>query len=50
MNIGRSFQFKWYHLALGLLGLFAVGFVLLWLFMGERRLSYFTEDQTDLVE
>ena len=49
MQIYRSFEIKWYHLLFGLLGVLAVVFVLLWLFVGKSRVRNFFEDETDIV-
>ncbi|MBU0983493.1 MAG: hypothetical protein KKA42_06460 [candidate division Zixibacteria bacterium] len=43
-------EIKWYHLVFGLLGMLAVAFVLVWMFMGEKRIGNFGDDTTDLVE
>lgn len=50
MRVYRSWELKWYHLLIALGGLLAVGVVVVWIFMGDRRPTYFVEDETDLVE
>jgi hypothetical protein len=49
MRIYRTLEIKWYHLLLALIGLAAVAFVILWFFVGKRRLVHIVEDETDIV-
>ncbi len=50
MNLRPSFEIKWYHILFGLLGIGLVVFAVLHFYFGPRRLSYFHEDKTDIVD
>lgn len=43
------FQVKWYHLLFGFLGIIAVAVLIAWFFLSKENVSYFVEDETDIV-
>ena len=50
MRIYPSFQIRWYHIVLGILGIGVVLFAVLYIFFDRRRLNGFVEDETDIVD
>jgi len=50
MKVRNLVEIKWYHILFGLLGLFAVLFVLAWILLSRTGPSYFIEDETDIVD
>ena len=50
MKAYRAFEIKWWHLALGLGGLVAIVFGIVYFFMSKEGPSMFVEDATDIVD
>ena len=50
MRIYPSFRLRWYHVVLAALGIGIILFAVLYIFFDRRRLNYFVEDETDIVD